>query len=131
MQKADCKYRDQLVGAYRFLQDAVRCVIGVDEVLDRPGAQPLRDLLENPRFQQLQEAASAREALLLVTLFCCEEAIVLQQVPDCGWLSQLLPEAPVPATEDALREREQDLQAREAELLKREAAIGAQEQRIQ
>ena len=71
--------------------------------------------MENPRFQQLQEAASARAALALVTQLCCEEG---------GSGSG-------PATEDALRQREQDLQAREAELLAREAAIGAQEQRIQ
>ena len=45
----------------------------------------------------------------------------------------LLPstEAPVLATEDALREREQNLQAREAALLAREAAIEAREQRMQ
>ena len=43
----------------------------------------------------------------------------------------LCEEALVPATEDAVREREQDLQAREAELLAREAAIEARERRIQ
>ena len=35
-----------------------------------------------------------------------------------------------PATEDALRQREQHLQAREAELLAREAAIAAKEKRM-
>ena len=66
--------------------------------------QPLRDLLEGPLAHQREEIESAQAALALVTQLCCEEGIK----PTDGT------EAPVPATEDALREREQNLQAREA-----------------
>ena len=114
-QKADRMYREQLVGAYRLLQETVGCVLAFDEITGRPGAAPLHAVLENPRLQQLQDADSARAAIELVTQLCCEE-----EGSGSG-----------PATEDALRQREQDLQAREAELLAREAAIGSQEQRIQ
>ena len=71
-QKADRKYREQLVGAYRLLQESVGCVLAFDEITGRPGAAPLHAVLENPRLQQLQDADSARAAIELVTQLCCE-----------------------------------------------------------
>ena len=74
-QLADSKYRDQLIHAYQFLQEAIGSVIKLDELMSRPGSEPLRALLEGPHAQQLQDVENARTALEIVTLLCCEEGV--------------------------------------------------------
>ena len=74
---ADSKYREQLLRAYRFLQEAVGCVVAMDELMNRPGSEPLRDLLKHPRAVQLQELKSAQTALALVTELCHKEGVAL------------------------------------------------------
>jgi len=64
---ADSKYREQLACAYRLLQEAVGSVVTMDELMRRPGSQPLRDLFEDPRAMQLHELKNAQAALELVT----------------------------------------------------------------
>ena len=76
MQDADSKYRDQLHGAYRLLQESFGSVIRMDELMSRRGSQPLRDLLKNPLAAQLQEVKSAQEALQMVTSLCKEKGIL-------------------------------------------------------
>ena len=75
--RADYKYRDQLQHAYRLLQEAIGSVIAMDELMSRPGSEPLRDLLKDPRAAQLQEVKSAQTALEMVTRPCSEEGVVL------------------------------------------------------
>ena len=75
--RADYKYRDQLQHAYRLLQEAIGSVIAMDELMSRPGSEPLRDLLKDPRAAQLQEVKSAQTALEMVTRLCSEEGVVL------------------------------------------------------
>ena len=70
---ADYKYREQLLRAYRFLQEAVGCVMYMDQLMNRPGSEPLRDLLVHPLAVQLQEVKSAQKALEIVTKLCLEE----------------------------------------------------------
>ena len=74
---ADSKYREQLLRAYRFLQEAVGCVVAMDELMSRPGSEPLGDLLKHPRAVQLQEWKSAQTALALVTELCQKEGVTL------------------------------------------------------
>ena len=76
LQDADSKYRDQLHGAYRLLQESFGSVIRMDELMSRRGSQPLRDLLKNPLAAQLQEVKSAQEALQMVTSLCNEKGIL-------------------------------------------------------
>ena len=74
-QLADSKYRDQLIHAYQFLQEAIGSVIKLDELMNRPGSEPLRALLKGPHAQQLQDVDNARTALEIVTTLCCEEGL--------------------------------------------------------
>ena len=76
LQDADSKYRDQLHGAYRLLQESFGSVIRMDELMSRRGSQPLRDLLKNPLAAQLQEVKSAQEALQMVTSLCKKEGLL-------------------------------------------------------
>ena len=71
----DSKYREQLLRAYRFLQEAVGCVMYMDQLMNRPGSEPLRDLLVHPLAVQLQEVKSAQKALEIVTKLCLEEGV--------------------------------------------------------
>ena len=56
----DAKYHDQLLAAWEFLQSAIKCVTRLDDLLLRPGSDPLRALLERPRDEQLLEIATAQ-----------------------------------------------------------------------
>ena len=76
LRDADSKYRDQLHGAYRLLQESVGSVITMDELVSRRGLQPLRDLLKNPQAAQIQEVKSAQAALEMVTSLCSEEGLL-------------------------------------------------------
>ena len=47
----------------------------MDELMNRPGSEPLRDLLVHPLAVQLQEVKSAQKALEIVTKLCLEEGV--------------------------------------------------------
>ena len=75
----DDKYRDQLRGAWKFLSESIGSVMKMDELCQRQGSAPLRDLLEHPRATQLQEIESAQDALEILTILCQQEGIVIQR----------------------------------------------------
>ena len=66
----DAKYREQLRAAYRLLVESTGTVARLDELCWKPGAAPLRDLLEGPCSEQLRDIETAQEALTVLTLFC-------------------------------------------------------------
>ena len=76
LQDADSKYRDQLHGAYRLLQESFGSVNRMDELMSRRGSQPLRDLLKNPQAAQLREVKSVQAALQMVTSLCKKEGLL-------------------------------------------------------
>ena len=66
----DLKYKDQLNGAWKLLTESIGSVMKMDELLRRPGAEPLRDLLRGPLADQFKDIESGQEALLVLQHLC-------------------------------------------------------------
>ena len=71
----DAKYRDQLIGTVKLVSESVGTILTMDELLNRPGAGPLLDLLQDPRAAVLQDVANGREALNVLTQLCQEHGL--------------------------------------------------------
>ena len=63
----DSKYHQQLVNAYRFLQNATGSVLRMDELMR---TAPMHELLESQRNAQLADASTAKECLTVITELC-------------------------------------------------------------
>ena len=80
-QNADIKYREQLQHAYQFLEQSLGSVLAFGELMNKPGAAPLRDLMKDARAAQLLDVRNAQEALQMVTCFCSEAGVAPQPAP--------------------------------------------------
>ena len=71
----DEKYRDQLLGAWKIISQAIECVLQMDDLLKQAGSEPLRDLLEQPRAAQLREVGNCYEAFNVIAQLCSEAGV--------------------------------------------------------